>query len=141
MVAVGTPYRTTVFTTFSNASHNEDTKGSSCDSSAYKGHTIRHFKIARVYDGKCTRSGWRGSARVNPAHRHHRRHPHGLAPTNKRQSGRLTVPDQNRPTAQPRDAIEHRLAHHVEAAARTCPSLEAKQVTTYTMRHTAAMRL
>jgi integrase/recombinase XerD len=40
-----------------------------------------------------------------------------------------------------RDAIEHRLAHHVEAAARTCPSLKAKRVTTHTLRHTAAMRL
>ena len=77
---------------------------------------------------------------VNPAHRHHRRHPHGLAPTNKRQSGRSTVPDQTgRPLS--RDAIEHRLAHQVEAAARTCPSPEAKQVTTHTLRHTAAMRL
>jgi integrase/recombinase XerD len=40
-----------------------------------------------------------------------------------------------------RDAIERRLAHHVELARRTCPSLEEKQVTMHTLRHTAAMRL
>jgi integrase/recombinase XerD len=40
-----------------------------------------------------------------------------------------------------RDAIERRLAHHVELATRSCPSLRAKRVTTHTLRHTAAMRL
>jgi integrase/recombinase XerD len=40
-----------------------------------------------------------------------------------------------------RDAIEHRLAHHLTAAARTCASLQAKSVTMHTLRHTAAMRL
>jgi integrase/recombinase XerD len=40
-----------------------------------------------------------------------------------------------------RDAIEHRLAHHIARAARNCPSLNSKRVTTHTLRHTAAMRL
>jgi integrase/recombinase XerD len=40
-----------------------------------------------------------------------------------------------------RDAIEHRLAHHIARAARNCPSLNNKRVTTHTLRHTAAMRL
>lgn len=40
-----------------------------------------------------------------------------------------------------RDAIEHRLARHLQAAGRNCPSLAAKPVTMHTLRHTAAMRL
>lgn len=40
-----------------------------------------------------------------------------------------------------RDAIEHRLAIHLQAAARDCPSLAAKHITMHTLRHTAAMRL
>jgi site-specific recombinase XerD len=40
-----------------------------------------------------------------------------------------------------RDAIEHRLAHHVALAARSCPSIGAKRITMHTLRHTAAMRL
>jgi integrase len=40
-----------------------------------------------------------------------------------------------------RDAIERRLTHHLAVAAATCPSLQAKHVTTHTLRHTAAMRL
>jgi integrase/recombinase XerD len=40
-----------------------------------------------------------------------------------------------------RDAIERRLALHVAGAAKRCPSLKAKRVTTHTLRHTAAMRL
>lgn len=40
-----------------------------------------------------------------------------------------------------RDAIEHRLAHHVALAATTCPSIGTKHVTMHTLRHTAAMRL
>jgi integrase/recombinase XerD len=40
-----------------------------------------------------------------------------------------------------RDAIEHRLAHYVAKASQSCPSLGHKQVTTHTLRHTAAMRL
>jgi len=40
-----------------------------------------------------------------------------------------------------RDAIEHRLAHHLELAATNCPSLRDKHVTMHTLRHTAAMRL
>lgn len=40
-----------------------------------------------------------------------------------------------------RDAIERRLAHHVNLATTTCPSLKAKRVTMHTLRHTAAMRL
>jgi site-specific recombinase XerD len=40
-----------------------------------------------------------------------------------------------------RDAIEHRLARHLDAARRNCPSLSAKSVTMHTLRHTAAMRL
>jgi integrase/recombinase XerD len=38
-----------------------------------------------------------------------------------------------------RDAIERRVAHHV--AGKVCPSIRTKQVTTHTLRHTAAMRL
>jgi integrase/recombinase XerD len=40
-----------------------------------------------------------------------------------------------------RDAIEHRLAHHLPIAATTCPSIGTKHVTMHTLRHTAAMRL
>lgn len=40
-----------------------------------------------------------------------------------------------------RDAIEHRLAHHLALAARTCPSIADKHVSMHTLRHTAAMRL
>lgn len=40
-----------------------------------------------------------------------------------------------------RDAIEHRLAHHLDTAVQKCPSLQAKTVTMHTLRHTAAMRL
>ncbi|MQA82735.1 MAG: tyrosine-type recombinase/integrase [Streptosporangiales bacterium] len=40
-----------------------------------------------------------------------------------------------------RDAIEHRLAHHVALAQTTCPSIGAKRITMHTLRHTAAMRL
>ncbi len=40
-----------------------------------------------------------------------------------------------------RDAIEHRLARHLDAARRNCPSMQAKSVTMHTLRHTAAMRL
>ena len=40
-----------------------------------------------------------------------------------------------------RDAIEHRLARHLETARRNCPTLQAKSVTMHTLRHTAAMRL
>jgi len=40
-----------------------------------------------------------------------------------------------------RDAVEKRLAQHVNAAEARCPSLKSKNVTAHTMRHTAAMRL
>jgi site-specific recombinase XerD len=40
-----------------------------------------------------------------------------------------------------RDALEHRLAIHANAAAAACPSLSAKRVTAHTLRHTAAMQL
>ena len=40
-----------------------------------------------------------------------------------------------------RDAIEHRLAHHLQTAAATCPSIAGKHITMHTLRHTAAMRL
>ncbi|WP_290512548.1 tyrosine-type recombinase/integrase [Aeromicrobium sp.] len=40
-----------------------------------------------------------------------------------------------------RDAIEHRLTRHLDTAARSCPSLQAKTVTMHKLRHTAAMRL
>jgi site-specific recombinase XerD len=39
------------------------------------------------------------------------------------------------------DAIEHRLAHHLNLATKTCPSLRTKNVTMHTLRHTCAMRL
>ncbi len=47
------------------------------------------------------------------------------------------------PHGQPlsRDALEHRLRHHLAAATRACPSLASKHVTMHTLRHTAAMRL
>src|SRR4029078_8667213 len=35
-----------------------------------------------------------------------------------------------------RDAIEHRLAHHVALARAACPSLQKKQITMHTLRHT-----
>ena len=40
-----------------------------------------------------------------------------------------------------RDAVEHRLAIHLQTAATTCPSLKTKHITMHTLRHTAAMRL
>ena len=40
-----------------------------------------------------------------------------------------------------RDAIERRLAQHVQTAQQACPALRSKRVTMHTMRHTAAMNL
>lgn len=40
-----------------------------------------------------------------------------------------------------RDALEHRLAKHVETARTECSSLAVKHVTMHTLRHTAAMNL
>jgi len=40
-----------------------------------------------------------------------------------------------------RDALEHRLATYVKIAARTCPSLNQKNVTMHVLRHSTAMRL
>ena len=40
-----------------------------------------------------------------------------------------------------RDAIERRMQHTVTRAVVACPSLASKQITTHTLRHTAAMRL
>jgi site-specific recombinase XerD len=40
-----------------------------------------------------------------------------------------------------RDAVEHRLAHHVALAQTICPSIGVKRITMHTLRHTAAMRL
>jgi site-specific recombinase XerD len=40
-----------------------------------------------------------------------------------------------------RDAIEHRLSHHIATAATRCPSIKRKHITMHTLRHTAAMRL
>jgi integrase/recombinase XerD len=40
-----------------------------------------------------------------------------------------------------RDAIEHRLAHHLQLATTNCPSISDKHITMHTLRHTAAMRL
>ena len=40
-----------------------------------------------------------------------------------------------------RDALAQRLATHLTAATRACPSLREKNVTPHTLRHTAAMRL
>jgi integrase/recombinase XerD len=40
-----------------------------------------------------------------------------------------------------RDAIERRLAQHVQTAQHVCGSLQSKRVTMHTMRHTAAMNL
>ena len=40
-----------------------------------------------------------------------------------------------------RDAVEHLVARHAAAAARTCPSIAAKQVTPHVLRHSAAMAL
>lgn len=36
-----------------------------------------------------------------------------------------------------RDAIEHRLSHHLSVAAARCPSLNTKKITMHTLRHTA----
>ena len=40
-----------------------------------------------------------------------------------------------------RDAIERRLAQHVDTAQQACPALRSKRVTMHTLRHTAAMNL
>jgi site-specific recombinase XerD len=40
-----------------------------------------------------------------------------------------------------RDAIERRLAHHLQLASASCPSISAKRISMHTLRHTAAMRL
>jgi integrase/recombinase XerD len=40
-----------------------------------------------------------------------------------------------------RDAVERRLASHLTTATAQCPSLKTKNITTHTLRHTAAMRL
>jgi integrase/recombinase XerD len=40
-----------------------------------------------------------------------------------------------------RDAVEHRLATHLRAAATNCPSIATKHITMHTLRHAAAMRL
>jgi integrase/recombinase XerD len=40
-----------------------------------------------------------------------------------------------------RDAVEHRLAHHLQTAASDCPAITRKHITMHTLRHTAAMRL
>ncbi|HEY2437246.1 MAG TPA: tyrosine-type recombinase/integrase [Solirubrobacteraceae bacterium] len=40
-----------------------------------------------------------------------------------------------------RDAIERRVALHLERAATSCPSLQRKEVSAHTLRHTCAMRL
>lgn len=40
-----------------------------------------------------------------------------------------------------RDAVEHLVARHAAAAARTCPSIAAKHVTPHVLRHSAAMAL
>lgn len=40
-----------------------------------------------------------------------------------------------------RDAIEHRITHHVRRSGQACPSIRTKKVTAHTLRHTAAMRL
>lgn len=40
-----------------------------------------------------------------------------------------------------RDALEHRLAKHLDTARTTCPSLIGKHVTMHTLRHTTAMNL
>lgn len=40
-----------------------------------------------------------------------------------------------------RDAVEHRLARHVDTARTACPSLKTKHVGMHTLRHSAAMRL
>lgn len=44
-------------------------------------------------------------------------------------------------TRMSRDAVEHRLSRHLEAARAACPSLRAKRVGMHTLRHSAAMRL
>jgi integrase/recombinase XerD len=46
-----------------------------------------------------------------------------------------------RGTAPSHDAVASMVAKHTRAAARTCPSLQAKHVTPHTLRHTAAMNL
>ncbi|MFI7128051.1 tyrosine-type recombinase/integrase [Nonomuraea sp. NPDC050153] len=47
----------------------------------------------------------------------------------------------NRGTRMSRDALERRLARHIDVARRTCPSLNDKTITPHVLRHTAAMRL
>ena len=57
-----------------------------------------------------------------------------------RKSGGAAVRDTNWKDLS-RDALEHRLAKHVEIAAGACPSLGHKKVTMHVLRHSAAMRL
>jgi len=40
-----------------------------------------------------------------------------------------------------RDAVERRLAKHIQTARRTCPTLQTKRVTMHTLRHTSAVLL
>ena len=40
-----------------------------------------------------------------------------------------------------RDAIERRISHYTTLAAKSCPSLNDKNVTAHVLRHTTAMRL
>jgi integrase/recombinase XerD len=40
-----------------------------------------------------------------------------------------------------RDAVEHRLTHHLQTTANDCPAITRKHITMHTLRHTAAMRL
>ncbi|MEZ5844048.1 MAG: tyrosine-type recombinase/integrase [Hyphomicrobiaceae bacterium] len=47
----------------------------------------------------------------------------------------------NRGAALSRDAVEGIVRRHVEAAARTCPSLRSKRVSPHVLRHSAAMQL
>jgi site-specific recombinase XerD len=47
----------------------------------------------------------------------------------------------NRGQPMSRDALEQRLARHVNAATHTCPTLATKKITPHVLRHTAAMRL
>jgi len=76
----------------------------------------------------------------HPADQPDRRRAQRLDPRTPRPTSRPAVPDTH-PTAADPHAIERRLARHLTAAQRTCPTLRSKRVSMHVLRHTAAMML
>jgi len=84
--------------------------------------------------------GITGARYLDTAHEIDRAGAAGLAHRTRRGSGRSTFPTITG-TRLSRDAVEHRLAHHVATARQTCLSLRSKRVGMHTLRHSAPMRL